>query len=460
MHSFYGGEDMSRTLILNAQVVNEGKILRRDVLIEKGVFARIEGDLQSQPADHIVDANGHYLLPGMIDDQVHFREPGLMHKGQIATESAAAVAGGITSYMEMPNVKPATTNRQALEDKYQRAARESYANYAFYLGASPHNLEDIKSLDPTAVCGVKIFMGSSTGDLLVENLNDLEAIFKACPVLIATHCEDNAIIATQLAAAKARYPDGIPIQAHPDIRSREACMASSRLAVSLAKKHEANLHVLHITTKEELALFTAGPIRDKKITAEACVHHLWFCDQDYNRLGNFIKCNPAIKAQSDRDAIMQAVRDDVIDIIATDHAPHTLAEKQQDYEMAPAGLPLVQHALLSLLDHVQAGNLTLPQVVQKIAHNPAIRYEVSGRGFVQEGFAADAVLVDLAAGTTAEPVLYKCGWTPFVGHEFSSKIKSTWVNGDLVYDGVTVQKNKPKAARALRFRCKATVHQA
>ncbi|CCN72768.1 dihydroorotase [Vibrio nigripulchritudo] len=425
---------MSATLIKNARVVNEGTITETDLRIVGQRIEKIEADITVQPSDNIVDAKGAYLLPGMIDDQVHFREPGLTHKGSIATESRAAVAGGITSYMEMPNVSPATTTIEALEKKYAIAAQNSVANYSFYLGATEDNLEQIKRLDPKNHCGVKVFMGASTGDLLVEHPQALDAIFRDAPVLIVTHCESGPVISKNREQLLSKKPV-FTIEDHPVLRDDEACFASSSYAVDLAKKYQSQLHVLHITTAKELALFESGPIQNKHITAEACVHHLWFSNQDYATLGNQIKCNPAIKYQSDRDALIQALHTNQIDIIATDHAPHTWEEKQVDYNQAPAGLPLVQHALLTLLDHVHHGRMNIEQVVEKTAHNPAIRYAIQDRGFIREGYFADLVLVDAQTSTkvTSENILYHCEWSPFKGHEFTSRIKNTWVNGGLVY---------------------------
>jgi dihydroorotase len=436
---------MKSQLIKNAQLVNEGKTQLADVRITNQFIECIAPNITPSENDDVIDAKGAYLLPGMIDDQVHFREPGLTHKGSILTESRAAVAGGITSYMEMPNVTPSTTNKAALEEKYAIAEQHSYANYSFYLGATEHNLDDIKALDPKKVCGVKVFMGASTGNLLVENPKALEGIFRECPVLIVTHCEDGKTISKN----NQRYEQQgiIPnITDHPKIRDAEACYASSSYAVSLAKKYNAQLHVLHITTEKELSLFTKGDIANKSITAEACVHHLYFCEQDYEALGNLIKCNPAIKANTDRDALINAVKNNQIDIIATDHAPHTWQEKQTDYVNAPAGLPLVEHALLSLLEHVKHNRLSIEQVVEKTAHNPALRFKVDKRGFIKEGYYADLVLISTQQTTKVshDACRYLCGWTPFDGVEFSSKIVSTWVNGERLYDGKTVTKpSKP-----------------
>jgi len=430
---------MNSTLIKNALIVNEGKIIESDLRIKNHRIEKIANNLSSLPNEDIYEAKGSYLLPGMIDDQVHFREPGLTHKGSIATESRAAVAGGITSFMEMPNVSPATTTIKALENKFEIAANSSLANYSFYLGATEDNLEQIKLLDPKSHCGLKVFMGASTGDLLVEHPEALEAIFREAPTLIVTHCENGEVMKTNRGNLL-KSKEKLTIDDHPIVRDTEACYASSSYAVGLAKKYSSQLQVLHITTAKELSLFEPGPVAGKKITAEACVHHLWFHDKDYARLGNFIKCNPAIKTQYDRDGIIQALNTGQIDIIATDHAPHTLDEKQSDYESAPAGLPLVQHALPSLMDHVKSGRLSITQVVEKTSHNPAIRYGVSERGFIREGYYADLVLIDPNSTTTVsdQNILYKCGWSPFTGHTFNSTIKNTWVNGQLVYNGQNI----------------------
>ncbi len=430
---------MHSTLIKNALIVNDGKVIECDLRITDQRISHIDNGLTASHQDHIIDASGQYILPGMIDDQVHFREPGLTHKGSIASESRAAVAGGITSYMEMPNVNPATTSIDALEQKFELASQRSMANYSFYLGATENNLDQIKLLDSQKHCGVKVFMGASTGNLLVENHNALEGIFRESPVLITTHCESGPVINKNLEKVRGLGQEPTILD-HPVIRDTEACFASSSYAVSLAKQYGSQLHVLHITTEKELSLFETGPLENKHITAEACVHHLWFCDQDYPLLGNLIKCNPAIKSQTDRDALIQALHSNQIDIIATDHAPHTMEEKQQAYSSAPAGLPLVQHALLSLLDHVKHQRLSLEQVVEKTAHNPAKRYVVADRGFIREGYFADLVLVDLNQTTQVSHnnTLYHCGWTPFDNHPFSSSIQSTWVNGQLVFDGQQV----------------------
>ncbi|WP_070965499.1 dihydroorotase [Vibrio sonorensis] len=443
---------MTVTLFKNALVVNEGQVLETDVKVENSVITQVKKHIPETQADEVIDAKGCYLLPGMIDDQVHFREPGLTHKGSIASESRAAVAGGITSYMEMPNVNPATTTIKALEDKFEIAEQSSLANYSFYLGATEDNLEEIKRLDPTSHCGVKVFMGASTGNLLVERPDALEAIFREAPVLIVTHCESGDVIAKNKAKVL-ESKSQLTIDDHPIVRDDEACYASSSYAVTLAKKYQSDLHVLHITTEKELALFESGPIEGKKITAEACVHHLWFSNEDYATRGNEIKCNPAVKYPSDRDALIKALHSNQIDIIATDHAPHTWEEKQVPYEQAPAGLPLVQHALLTLLEHVNKGKMTIEQVVEKTAHNPAIRYGIEKRGYIKEGYFADLVLVDGKGSThvTNENALYYCEWSPFAGETFSASIKATWVNGTLVYSEKQGVMDTSNAAMRLVF---------
>ncbi|MBN2607260.1 dihydroorotase [Hydrogenovibrio sp. JE_KL2] len=425
---------MSRILITQATIVNEGQIFEADVLLANGVIEKIGSQLDVE-ADQVIDAAGMHLLPGFIDDQVHFRDPGVTYKGSIATESKAALAGGTTSFMDMPNVKPSTTTIEHLEAKYQHASEVSWLNYSFYLGATNDNIEEVKALDPTGSCGVKIFMGASTGNMLVDREQALTDIFTHSPTLITTHCEDTPMIKEQEAIYREKYGEDVPMIYHPDIRCREACYKSSSFAVDLAKKTGADLHVLHLTTAEEMALFEPGPVEGKKITAEACVHHLWFSDADYETKGSLIKCNPAVKKASDRDAIRQAVREGRIDIIATDHAPHTWDEKQSTYFDAPAGLPQVQQSLSALLDLVHQGVFDLPMVVQKIAHNVAIRYQIDNRGFIREGYAADLVLVDMNKPHVdrREDVLYKCGWSPWEGHEFKSSVIGTIVNGELKY---------------------------
>ncbi|MEM7219446.1 MAG: dihydroorotase [Pseudomonadota bacterium] len=428
---------MTSTAIRNARLVNEGRITEGDLLIRDG---RIEAIGTVGAADAEFDAAGRLLLPGMIDDQVHFREPGMEYKGEIKTESAAAVAGGITSYMEMPNCNPLSINQERIDAKRARAAEVSAANYAFYLGATNDNLESIKAIDPLTVCGVKVFMGASTGNMLVDNEQTLEGIFSSTPLLIATHCEDTPMILANEAAWAERFGADIPATEHPNIRSTEACWKSSSLAVGLAKKHDARLHVLHLTTAKEMALFEPGPIAGKRITAEACVHHLFFDETWYAAKGNDIKCNPAIKKPSDREAVMAALLEDRIDVVATDHAPHTREEKDRPYPQAPAGLPLVQHALLTMFEHVHAGRMSIEKVVEKVCHAPAEIFAVRERGYLREGYWADLVCVDDGALTVVddEPVYYKCGWSPFAGITFHSRVAATWVNGELRYDGKEV----------------------
>ena len=422
-------------LILNGRMVNEGVIGETDLAIRDGRIEAMGGDLQHRPARTTLDASGLLLLPGLIDDQVHFREPGLTHKGDMASESRAAVAGGITSFMEMPNCQPPTTSHQALLEKHRLAASKSVANYAFYFGASNQNLAEILALDTRLACGIKVFMGASTGDMLVDDPKTLEQIFANSPLLIATHCEDTPTILANEARFRQQHGEQIPIECHPLIRSEEACYRSSSLAVELAKRHGTRLHVLHLTTARELALFSAGPLADKRITAEVCVHHLFFNDGDYRNKGTLIKCNPAIKQESDRLALLQAVRDDRIDIIATDHAPHLLDEKARPYAQAPSGLPLVQDALLVLLELVQQGQLTLEQVAAKSSHRVAELFAIRDRGYLREGYHADLVLVDPLTPTevTRTKVLSKCGWSPFEGHRFTHSIHTTLVNGQILY---------------------------
>ena len=418
---------MSRQRIVNARIVNEGAIVEGDVLIENGRIAAVGTVPEGRGS--VTDAKGAWLLPGMIDDQVHFREPGFTHKGDIASESAAAVAGGITSYMEMPNCNPLTIDQARLNDKRRRAAGCSHANYAFYLGATNDNLEDIKRVDPASACGVKVFMGASTGNMLVDDAETLEGIFASTPLLIATHCEDTPIIQANEAAALARYGEDIPIAEHPRIRSEEACYKSSELAVQLARRHGSKLHVLHLTTARELAHFSTGDLAGKQITAEACVHHLFFDDSWYAEKGADIKCNPAIKRPEDREALLAAVNDGRIDVIATDHAPHTREEKSRPYLRAPAGLPLAQHALLSLFEHRRHGLLDAPTIAQKTAHAPARLFGVRERGFIREGYHADLVLVSEGRTDGGANLFAKCGWSPFAGIEFGHRIEATWVNG-------------------------------
>lgn len=427
---------MASILVKAATIVNENRQYVADVLIKDGLIDRIDKQINVQ-ADQEINAEGLYLLPGMIDDQVHFREPGLTHKGDIYTESRAAVAGGITSFMEMPNTVPNTLTQELLADKYAIAARKSLANYSFYMGASNNNLDEVLCTDARNVCGVKVFMGSSTGNMLVDNPNTLENLFAQCPMLIAVHCEDEQTIRSNMAHYKDLLGDDITIDYHPKIRSTEACYLSSSLAVELAKKNNTRLHILHISTAEETALFDNQILlAQKRITAEACVHHLWFTEDDYAAKGNLIKWNPAIKTIQDRDAILQAVKDGRIDVIATDHAPHTAEEKAQPYLQAPSGGPLVQHALPALLELHHQGKLSLEQIAEKTAHSVATCFQVDKRGFIREGYWADLVLVDLnePSKITPENILYKCGWSPFEGATFQSAITHTVVSGHLAYE--------------------------
>jgi len=426
---------MTDWLITNALVVNNGRSQYCDVRLADGRISRIAPKIAAEDWETVFDAKGRALLPGLIDDQVHFREPGLEHKATIATESRAAVAGGITSFMEMPNTKPPATNREALEAKYTRAAEVSRVNYAFYLGATNDNLDQIQKLDPLAAPGIKVFMGASTGNMLVDDPATLDAIFRDAPVPIITHCEDTPTILANEAKARERWGDDIPPEQHPLIRSREACVKSTTLAISLARKHGTRLHVLHISTADECALFEPGPVAGKRITAETCVHYLHFSDADYARLGNRIKCNPAIKTAADRDAITRALAERRIDVLATDHAPHTAAEKAEPYTRAPSGLPLVQYALQCAIERVLDGKLTIERVVEAVSHAPATLFNVRERGFLREGFHADLVLVDPHKPhlVTAADVLSKCGWSPFEGFTFRSSIAATFVNGNLAW---------------------------
>jgi len=435
---------MPSTLITNARLVNEGRVFDADLRIENGRIARIESGLAARDGEQVVDAAGRWLLPGMIDDQVHFREPGLTQKGDIATESAAAVAGGLTTFMDMPNTNPPTLNADALQAKYDSAAGRARANYGFYMGASNDNLEHIQRLDPKTAPGIKVFMGASTGNMLVDNPQTLDAIFRDAPTPIITHCEDTPMIDALMKQYQVQYGDTLSAEQHPDIRSRQACLKSSELAVSLARRHGTRLHVLHISTADELALFERGPLiradgSRKQITAETCIHFLRFDRTDYARLGNLIKCNPAIKDVADREALTAALVEDIIDVLATDHAPHTWEEKQKPYAQAPSGLPLVQYALTAALELVHEGKLDIARVVQKFAHAPAQLFDVAERGFLREGYFADLVLVEDKPFTVKrEDVLSKCGWSPFEGTTFQSRIASTWINGQLAWDGTQI----------------------
>jgi dihydroorotase len=440
-------------LIKNARMVNEGEVRDSDLLIRDGRISRIDASINADPATEIFDAGGAWLLPGMIDDQVHFREPGLTHKGGIRSESRAAVAGGITSYMEMPNTQPPTVTLDALADKYAIAAEKSLANYAFYLGATNDNLDVIRSLEPGSACGIKIFMGASTGNMLVDDEDTLAGIFRDAPAIITTHCESTPLIQRNLEAALERYGAEIPVTEHPSIRSAEACYQSTRTAISLAREHQAPLHVLHLSTAREMDLFEPGPMDGKLITAEVCVHFLQFDSSDYPQLGNRIKCNPAIKSPADRAGLLDALKEGRLDIIATDHAPHTAEEKAStDYRKAPAGLPLVQDALLSVLELFHDEHLSMEEIVQRTAHNVADRFCVVERGYLREGYWADLVVVDTNHPTpvTQERVLSQCGWSPFEGRTFRSAIVTTLVNGQVAYrDGRIVECD---AAARLQFR--------
>lgn len=426
---------MSSTLIRNALLINEGKIFLADVFIQNGLIAQIGQSLDVQ-ADESIDAEGKYLMPGIIDDQVHFREPGLTHKGELYTESKAAVAGGITSFMEMPNTKPQTLTQELLEQKYQRAKEVSLANYSFFMGASNDNLEEVLKTDPKNVGAIKIFMGSSTGNMLVDDKSVLENIFEKSTMLIAVHCEDEATIQQNTAHYKSIYGEDVPIEMHPKIRSDEACYKSSSMAIELAKKHDTRLHVFHLSTAKEMELFRNDiPLEEKRITAEVCIHHLWFDDSQYADKGTHIKWNPAVKSKADKEAVFEALLDDRIDIIATDHAPHTLEEKNNTYFNAPSGGPLVQHALVAMLELYHQGKIRLEKIVEKMCHAPAICFQVENRGFIREGYVADLVLVDIDNPweVNKDNILYKCAWSPFEGNTFKSRVTHTWVNGHLAY---------------------------
>jgi len=434
---------MAAYLISGATIINEGIRFIGDVLIENGRISKVsENRIEANHAT-IINADGLLLLPGVIDDQVHFREPGLTHKGDIASESKAAVAGGVTSFMEMPNTKPATTTIELLEEKFDIASRTSFANYSFYIGATNENLDIISKIDPKTTCGVKVFMGSSTGNMLVDERKTLEGIFAESPIIITTHCEDEATIRRNLAEFQARYGDAIPVEAHPLIRSNEACVRSTDMAIGLATKYGSRLHVLHLSTKEEVALLDTKPLAEKKITGEVCVHHLWFTDKDYSKRGNFIKWNPAIKSETDRKALREALKNGKLDVVATDHAPHTLEEKSNPYLTSPSGGPSVQHSLTLMLELAKQGYYTIEEVVNKMCHAPATLFQVAERGFIREGYFADMVLVDPSANWTIskENILYKCGWSPFDGVTLSNRVKTTFVNGEIAYnDGVVYDK--------------------
>jgi len=431
---------IGKVLIKNAQIVNEGKIVKGDVLVEGDRIAEISASISAKSADtKIIDADGCFLLPGMIDDQVHFREPGLTHKATIETESKAAIAGGITTYIEMPNTVPQATTIDLLEQKFARAAETSWANYSFMFGGTNDNLEEILKVDKTKVAGLKLFLGSSTGNMLVDDPAVLEEIFSKTDLLISAHCEDEATIKSNLEKFQSEFGDDIPVSYHPVIRSAEACYISSSRAIELAKKTGARLHVFHISTEKETHLFSKKEkLADKKITAEVCVHHLWFTKEDYAEKGTQIKWNPAIKTQKDKDGLWKALLNGRIDVIATDHAPHTLKEKKNAYTKAPSGGPMVQHALVALLEMYHRDVISLEKIVEKTAHNPAILFEIKDRGFIRKGYKADLVLVDLNAPWTVnnENILYKCGWSPFDGTTFRSRVTHTFVNGILAYENL------------------------
>lgn len=434
-----------KILIKNAKIVNENKIIESDLLIENDLISKIQKNIPEEDIDKIIDASGKYLLPGVIDDQVHFREPGLTWKGDIESESRAAVAGGITSFMEQPNTVPNAVTQELLEEKYKIAAKKSFANYSFLMGGTNDNLEEVLKTNPRNVAGIKLFLGSSTGNMLVDNPETLENIFSKVKMLIAVHCEDEATIKKNTEIFKEKYGEDIPVDCHHLIRSEEACYISSSKAIELAKKTGARLHVFHLSTAKEMELFRNDiPLKEKKITAEVCVHHLTFTNEDYAAKGNFIKWNPAVKTQKDKDGLWAALLDDRIDIIATDHAPHTLEEKSQQYLKAPSGGPLVQHALNVMLENFKNGKISLEKIVEKMCHNPAILFEIKKRGFIREGYKADLVLVDLNESYTVskENVLYKCGWSPFEGSTFHSKITHTFVNGFLAYENGKVSPEK------------------
>jgi len=424
-------------LIKNATLVNEGEINCYDVLIEEGIISKIDRVIDTPKNVIEINAQGLYLLPGAIDDQVHFREPGLTHKGEIYTEAKAAVAGGVTSYMEMPNTNPQAVTIEELEKKYQKASLRSLANYSFFMGGTNHNLEETLKVDYSKVCGLKIFMGSSTGDMLVDHQEILEGFFSKTNALIATHCEFDPMIKENQKRIIEQYGEDLPPYFHPIIRNEEACFKSSSMAVEMAKKYNTRLHILHISSAKELSLFSNKiPLKQKRITAEACIHHLWFCDEDYKTKGNYIKWNPSVKTAYDRDKLFEAVLNDTIDVIATDHAPHTIEEKELPYLKAPSGGPLVQHSILAMLEFYHTKKISLNKIVEKMSHNVADLFRIEKRGYIREGYFADLVLVNLnkPQTVTRQNLLYKCGWSPFEGYTFKSSIEKTFVNGNLVYD--------------------------
>ena len=437
---------MTLQLIKNAKIVTDNHIIEGDLLIEGGKIARIDKDISVDGKVVVFDADGQFLIPGVIDDQVHFREPGLTHKANIHTESRAALVGGTTSFMEMPNVNPQTVTNVLLEEKYGLGANSSAVNYSFYLGGTNDNLEEIKRVNPRNVCGVKIFMGSSTGNMLVDQEEALNGLFAHSPILIATHCESESRVKQRYADALAKFGDDIPPREHPVIRDAEACYLSSSFAIELAKKHNTRLHILHITSEKETDLFRNDiPLVEKRITAEVCVHHLHFSEADYETLGHLIKCNPAVKTAQDREALWKALLDDRFDVIATDHAPHTWEEKQSLYPTSPSGLPLVQHALSLMMDYVVEGKLSIEKMVEKMCHNPAILYQIEGRGFLREGYAADLVLLkENHNPVTKSDLLYKCGWSPLEGHTFKYAPSKVWVNGTLSYNEGVIGELNPQ----------------
>lgn len=444
---------MQTLLIKNANIVNEGKTFLGDVLIENDVIVDIDESISAKSADiHIIDAEGKYLLPGLIDDQVHFREPGLTHKATIETESKAALAGGITSFIEMPNTNPQTTTIEKLNEKFEIASKSSHANYSFMFGGTNDNLEEILKVDPAKVAALKLFLGSSTGNMLVDDTKVLEKIFSNTKLLIAVHCEDETTIKNNLTSYMEKYGEDIPVKFHPKIRSEEACYLSSSNAIALAKKTGARLHVFHLSTGKETDLFSnKKPLKDKKITAEVCIHHLWFTEEDYETKGTLIKWNPAVKTQKDKETLWKALLDDRIDVVATDHAPHTLSEKSNVYTKAPSGGPLVQHALVAMLEMYHRGQISLEKIVEKMCHNPAILFQIEKRGYIRKGYFADLVLVDLNKPWTVkkENILYKCRWSPFEGTTFKSRVTHTFINGVLAFENFKF--NQVKAARQLTF---------
>ena len=424
-------------LIQNATIVNENKIFKGDVLIENEIITKISSKIKPTKNIEIINAEGKFLIPGFIDDQVHFREPGLTHKANIATESRAAIAGGITTFIEMPNTVPQATTQHLLEDKFKIAAADSYANYSFMFGGTNDNLEELLKTDPNKVAGIKLFLGSSTGNMLVDNEEILEKIFSSTKMIISVHCEDERTIRKNTAIYKEKYGDDIPLKYHPLIRSEEACYLSSSKAIELAKKTGARLHIFHLSTEKETHLFRNDiPLEEKQITAEVCIHHLWFSDKDYAEKGTHIKWNPAVKTEKDRLGLWKALLDDRIDVLATDHAPHTLDEKNNNYLNAPSGGPLVQHAIIALLEKVKEGVIPIEKAVEKMSHNPAKLFQIEKRGFIKEGYFADIVLIDMNKPQTVskDNILYKCGWSPFEGTTFSSTITHTFVNGNLIYN--------------------------